>query len=297
MLLRNNSFEHALADPQVDVVVLATPNDLHAPQAIAAMQAGKHVVTDKPMCLNVAEADAMIAASRQAGRLLSVFHNRRWDGDFLTMGTILEQGLLGDLFLVETAWLQTRPPRGWSSERHRGGGKLLDLGVHLIDQAMALLKAPVTQVYARWHHWVWPTDVEDHTYCIVSFASGVDVYVTTSSAAHIQTRRWQLMGTKGVLIKEGFDPQEPALVAGGITTAAEEPKQYARIYDRTTSPSAETIIPTLPGRWLTFYDNIADALQHGAALAVTPESSRDVMAVIEAARQSAQSGQAVRFGI
>ncbi len=286
-------FEHALADPQVDVVVLATPNDLHAPQAIAALQAGKHVVTDKPMCLNVAEADAMIAASRQYGRLLSVFHNRRWDGDFLTIGMIVEQGLLGDLFLVETAWLQARPPRGWSSERRRGGGKFLDLGVHLIDQAMALLEVPVTRVYARFHSGVWPTDVEDHAHCIVSFASGVDVHVTTSSAAHTQARRWRLLGAKGALVKEGFDPQERALVAGDIATALEDPRQYARVYSEVTGQSAETVVPTLPGRWRAFYDNIADALQNDAALAVTPESSRAVMAVIEAARQSAQTGQAI----
>jgi len=288
-------FGQVLADPQVDVVVLATPNDLHAPQAIAAMRAGKHVVTDKPMCLNLAEADAMLATSRQYGCLLSVFHNRRWDGDFLTLGTIVAQGLLGELFLVETAWLQARPPRGWSSERRRGGGKFLDLGVHLIDQAMALLRAPVTQVYARFHSGVWPTDVEDHAHCIVSFASGVDVHVTTSSAAHAQTRRWRLLGTKGALVKEGFDPQEQALLAGDIETASEDPRQYARLYREVAGQSAETVVPTLPGRWPAFYDNIADALQNDAALAVTPESSRAVMAVIEAAQQSAQTGQAIRF--
>ncbi len=288
-------FDHALADHQVDLVLLATPNDLHAPQAIAAMQAGKHVVTDKPMCLNVAEADAMLAASRQTGRLLSVFHNRRWDGDFLTLRMVLEQGLIGDLILVETAWLQTRPPRGWSGQRRHGGGKLLDLGVHLIDQAMVLLGAPVTQVYARLHSGVWPTDVEDHAHCIVSFASGVDVHVTTSSAAHTETRHWQLLGTQGGLVKAGFDPQEQALVAGDISAASEDPRRYARVYNRAAGQAAEMVIPTLPGRWLAFYDNIADALQHGTALAVPPESSRDVIAVIEAARQSAQSGRAIRF--
>jgi scyllo-inositol 2-dehydrogenase (NADP+) len=295
--------EGALADPQVDVIVLATPNDLHAPQAIAALQAGKHVVTDKPMCLNVAEADAMIAASRQSGRLLSVFQNRRWDGDFLTIGAILEQDLIGDPFLIETAWLQARPPRGWSSERGRGGGKFLDLGAHLIDQAVALIASPVTRVYARFYSGIWPNDVEDHAHCIVSFASGVDVHVTTSSAAHMQTRRWRLLGRKGTLVKEGFDPQEQALVAGDIGTASEDSKHYARVYSKVTGQStetmaatvAETVVPTLPGRWQAFYDNLADVLQNDAALAVSPESSRVVMTVIEAAQQSAQTGQAISF--
>jgi scyllo-inositol 2-dehydrogenase (NADP+) len=291
--------EGALADPQVDVIVLATPNDLHASQAIAALQAGKHVVTDKPMCLNVAEADAMIAASRQSGRLLSVFQNRRWDGDFLTIGAILEQDLIGEPFLIETAWLQARPPRGWSSERDRGGGKFLDLGAHLIDQAVALIASPVTRVYARFHSGIWPNDVEDHAHCIVSFASGVDVHVTTSSVAPMQARRWHLLGRKGALVKEGFDPQEQALVAGDIGTASEDPKYYARVYSavtgRPTETVAETVVPTLPGRWQAFYDNLAEVLQNDAVLAVSPESSRVVMAVIEAAQQSAQTGQAISF--
>jgi scyllo-inositol 2-dehydrogenase (NADP+) len=285
----------ALADPQVDVIVLATPNDLHAPQAITALQAGKHVVTDKPMCLNLAEADAMIAASRQSGRLLSVFQNRRWDGDFLTIRRVVEQGLLGDLFLVETAWLQAKPPRGWSSERRRGGGKFLDLGAHLIDQAVALIASPVTRVYARFHSGVWPTDVEDHAHCIVSFASGVDVHVTTSSAAHMQARRWRLLGTQGALVKDGFDPQEQALIAGDIATASEDLNHYARLYHEVQGRPTETVVPTLPGRWRTFYDNLADVLQNDDVLAVSPESSRVVMAVIKAAQQSAQTGQALRF--
>jgi scyllo-inositol 2-dehydrogenase (NADP+) len=288
-------YEQALADPQVDLVVLATPNDLHAPQAIAAMQAGKHVVTDKPMCLNVAEADAMIATSQQSGRLLSVFQNRRWDGDFLTIRRVVEQGLLGELFLMETAWLQARPPRGWSSERRRGGGKFLDLGVHLIDQVLELVAAPVTQVYARFHSGIWPIDVEDHAYCIISFTSGIDAHVTTSSAAHTQSRRWRLLGTRGALVKEGFDPQEQALLTGNVATASEDPRQYARLYGEVAGGSTETVVSTHPGRWLAFYDNIAEALQNAATVAVTPESSRAVMAVIEAAQQSAQTGQAIRL--
>lgn len=288
-------FEEALADPQVNVIVLATPNDLHAPQAIAAMRAGKHVVTDKPMCLDVAEADAMIDTSRQYNRLLSVFQNRRWDGDFLTIHAILEQGVLGELFLVETSWLQAKPPRGWSSQRQHGGGKLLDLGVHLIDQAIQLVAAPITQVYARLHSKVWPTDVEDHAHCILSFASGVDVHVTVSSAAHTQARRWHLLGSQGALVKEGFDPQEPALVAGDINLAVEDPSQYAWLYGESLGDGPGTVVPTLPGRWQAYYANIANVLQHKTELAVTPESSRTVIAVIEAAQRSAETGKTIIF--
>ena len=110
------TFEEILADEAVDLVVLATPNDLHAPQAIRAMEAGKHVVTDKPMCLSLREADAMIAASRENDRLLSVFQNRRWDGDFLTVKQVLDEGLLGAPFLIEMFWGQYGVPRGWRGD-------------------------------------------------------------------------------------------------------------------------------------------------------------------------------------
>ena len=138
-------FDEVLADPAVDLVVLATPNDLHAPHAIQALAAGKHVVTDKPMCLSIAEADQMIAASQAHDRLLSVFQNRRWDGDFLAVKNALAQGLLGDPFLLEMFWGQYGPPRGWRSIARHGGGKFFDLGAHLVDQALQLIDAPLTQ--------------------------------------------------------------------------------------------------------------------------------------------------------
>ena len=136
-------FDEVLADPAVDLVVLATPNDLHAPHAIQALAAGKHVVTDKPMCLSMAEADQMIAASQAHDRLLSVFQNRRWDGDFLAVKDALAQGLLGEPFLLEMFWGQYGPPRGWRSIARHGGGKFFDLGAHLVDQALQLIDAPL----------------------------------------------------------------------------------------------------------------------------------------------------------
>ena len=288
-------FEEALEDPQVDLVVLATPNDLHAPQTIQAMVAGKHVITDKPLCLDLAEADAMLAASRQCDRLLSVFQNRRWDGDFLTLRQILEDGLLGDLLLIEMAWGQYGRPRTWRSEKQRGGGKFVDLGAHLIDQALQPVPAPVEQVYARFHAGVWDNDVEDHAHCIISFANGVDVHLDTSSTARQAKPRWYVLGRRGTLVKEGLDPQEKAMVAGDIDAAREAAAHYPRLSLTAAGQPAEMVVETLPGRWRCFYENIAEALQDREALAVRPESARAVMAVIDAARLSAASGQAVRL--
>lgn len=287
-------FEEALADPAVDLVVLATPNDLHAPQAIRALEAGKHVVTDKPMCLGIAQADAMIAASRRSGKLLSVFQNRRWDGDFLTVRRVLEEGLLGRVFSIEMCWAQYGAPRTWRGQKQHGGGKFIDLGAHLIDQALQLVPAPVTRVYARFSSGFWPTDVEDHALCTLSFANGVEAQLTTSSLARRPKPRWYVLGTQGALVKEGVDPQERAMVGGDIDAAREEPAHHPRLWVELAGRPAEVVLEPVPGRWRSFYENIAEALQTPEKLAVKPESVRRVMAVIEAAGLSAASGEAIR---
>ena len=291
-----SSFQQALDDPQVDLVVLATPNDLHASQAIQAMEAGKHVVTDKPMCLDLAEADAMIAASRRTGRLLSVFQNRRWDGDYLTVRRVLEEGLIGDPFLFELAWNQYGQPRTWRSRKQSGGGKFMDLGAHLIDQALQLVPAPAVQVYARFHPGIWDNDVEDHAHCIISFANGVDAHISTSSLARRSKPRWYVLGTEGALVKDGADPQEAAMVAGDIDAAREAPEQRAQLFLAAAGQPAEMVVETIPGRWRSFYENVALGLRDRTALAVTPESVRQVMAIIGAAQRSGATGKAVGLG-
>ncbi|MBT4497513.1 MAG: Gfo/Idh/MocA family oxidoreductase [Gemmatimonadetes bacterium] len=289
------TFAEALADNRVDLIVLATPNDLHAQYAVRAMEAGKHVVTDKPMCLTLEEADRMIAASRKHDRLLSVFQNRRWDGDFLTVRQILDQDLLGDLFQLELFWGQYGPPGGWRGQSAHGGGKFFDLGAHLIDQALQLVLSPVERVYARFHQDLLDSDIEDNAHCIISFANGVEAHIGTSSLARHSKPRWYAMGTQGTLVKEGIDPQERAMIAGDIDSAQEDPAHYPRLHLAAAGQPAEMTLQTIPGRWRSFYENIAARLRGDAELAVTPESVRAVMTVIRAAQQSAASGQAVEL--
>ena len=286
-------FEEAIADPAVDLVVLATPNDLHAPQAIAAMRAGKHVVTDKPMCLDVAEADGMLAASRQSGKLLSVFQNRRWDGDYLTVRKVIEEGKIGAPFLLELAWNQYGKPRGWRSQAEHGGGKLFDLGAHMIDQVLQLVPAAVERVYCRTFGGFWGNDVEDHAHCTISFANGVDAHIDTSSLAAKPKPRWYVLGTEGAFYKEGVDPQEQAMIAGDIDGAKEAEANFPRLWSRADGSMAETVFAPVAGRWRSYYENIAAALADRKQLAVKPESVRAVMAVLAAAQASAASGQAV----
>ncbi len=293
-------FEEVLADDEVELVVLATPNDLHAPQAIAALEAGKHVVTDKPMSLDGAEADAMIAAANRAGRLLSVFQNRRWDGDYLTVRKLLAEGALGDIVYAQLAWGQFGAPRSWRGQAASGGGKFVDLGAHMIDQALQLAPGPLQRVYARFSDAGLGSDVEDHAHCVLSFGGGADgggaeIHVVTSSIARIPMPRWYVLGTAGALVKEGLDPQEAAMVAGDIDAAREEDRgHWPRLCRRDGQPE-ETVIEPLAGRWRSYYENVAAAIRGREELAVTAESVRAVMGAIDAARESARSGRAVEI--
>lgn len=288
------TFEEIIADETVDLVVLATPNDLHARQAIRAMEAGKHVVTDKPMCLSLREADAMIAASKAHDRLLSIFQNRRWDGDFLTVKKVINDGLLGTPFLIEMFWGQYGVPRGWRGDAAHGGGKFFDLGAHLVDQALQLVDAPVERVYAEFHAPAgWTRDIEAHAMASIRFANGVEVRVENSSLAKKPKPRWYVLGTEGALVKEGVDPQESAMIAGDIDGAREAPEHYARLFHDVDGEAAETVVEPVPGRWRSYYENIANALEDRAILSVTAESARVALAVIEAARKSAATGKAV----
>ncbi|HEX5417429.1 MAG TPA: Gfo/Idh/MocA family oxidoreductase [Chloroflexota bacterium] len=278
----------------VELVVLATPHDTHAALAVQAMEAGKHVVVDKVMCLNLAEADAMIAASERNGVLLSVFHNRRWDWDFLTVKKVLAEGLLGEPYLFETSVMRNRAPRGWRGERAAGGGLLYDWGAHLIDHALQLVPSAVTSVTCDIQYRGWGAEIGSYGRLLLRFANGVLYGIELGNLARYDRPRWLILGDRGSLVKHGLDPQELAMLRGDITAASEDPANRARV--RTTIGGLETelVIESERSDWTNYYRNIADALQGRADLAVHPAQVRRAIAVFDAAMLSAQSGETVR---
>jgi len=287
------NLDAVLADPAVDLVVLATPNHVHAEYAVRALRAGKHVVTDKPMCLTLAECDRMIAAADESGKLLSVFQNRRWDGDFLTVQQLMAEGRLGTVRWMEMAWQRWGAPGRWRGQADKGGGRFYDLGAHLLDQLLLLIPQPVEAVYCRLHHDFPEHDVESHALITVHFADGATGVCDLSSMAAIAKPRFHLFGDRGAFIKYGVDPQEEAMTAGDIDAAREEPATYGRLHDGVR----ETIVPTRPGRWRSYYENIRDALTGQAELAVKPTEVRRVMALFDAAQRSAQTHAVVETPI
>ncbi len=285
-------FDEVLADPDVDLVVLATPNEHHAPLAIRALQAGKNVVTDKPMCLNLAQCDAIIEAAQASNRLLTTFQNRRLDGDFLTARKLIEDGILGDVRWIEMAWQNFGSPGRWRGESpDLGGGRLFDLGAHLLDQMLQLFPSTVGGVYCRMDFGFEGRAVESECLVTLHFQDGRTSVCDFSSRCAIKKPRFTLHGERATWQKFGLDPQERAMIDGDIDAAREDPQLFGTLSDG----QSETRIETLPGRWRSFYENIRDALRGDAQLLVTPAQTRRVMAVLDAARESARTGQVVKL--
>jgi len=287
------SFEQVIEDPDVDLVVLATPHDTHAELAIRAMGAGKHVVTDKPMCTSLEECDRMIAASERNGVLLTVFQNRRWDGDFLTLRELLARGAIGRLRWLEMAWQTVGPPRGWRGQAEHGGGRLFDLGTHMLDQVLLLIPHAVRSVYCRMHHDFPEHDVDSHAMVVVAFDGGATAVVDAGGMHAIPKPRIHAFGSEGAFRKYGLDPQEAAMRAGDIDSAVEAEENYGLLKTK----DEERTVPTRPGRWRSFYENVAEALAGRAEPAVSLPSVRRTMAVLDAAFRSAESGEVLHTDI
>lgn len=263
-------------DADVDLVVIVTPHDTHCALAVAAAKAGKHVVTDKVMCMSVREADRMIAAASEAGVMLSVFQNRRWDGDFMTVRRIIEEGALGPIFEVESAIGGFGVPGGWRREKKHGGGQIMDWGAHLVDQANILGGFRPVTVFADLRTLVHSVDVDTHAKVTIRYDSGLVADVEVSCVSWLERPRWRIRGEAGALEKAtiGGDPVRLRAQVGSFTATME--------------------IPPMPTTWESYYENVAAHLLNGAELAVKPEESRVCMQVMDAAFASAAKGSSVK---
>jgi scyllo-inositol 2-dehydrogenase (NADP+) len=281
----------AAVTPVVDLVVISSPNRTHFPLAEAALKAGKHVVIDKPFTVSVAEADALIALARERGRMLTAFHNRRWDGDFLTVRKILPR--LGEVKLFEAHWdrfrREIRP--GWKDAADGGAGTLNDLGPHLIDQALLLFGMPeaVSADVAAQRE---GATVDDY-FSLTLHDGGMRAVLGASTLVMDPRPRFALHGTGGSFVKYGLDPQEAALKAGADPRSVgnELPEHYGRL----TSESGSERVPTEQGRYLAFYQGVVAAIRDGWPPPVDPVDARDGLRIIELARRASEEGR--RFSL
>jgi predicted dehydrogenase len=282
----------AVVDPDVDLVVIATPNDTHFPLAQAALRAGKHVVVDKPMTPSLPEACELVATAKAHGRQLSVFHNRRWDSDFLSVRQAMREGLIGEARHFESRIERFRPHvrDRWRERPGPATGLWWDLGPHLVDQALSLFGWPDT-VQANLAQQRSGATTEDWAHVVLGFGATRAVLHAGMLAA-IPGPRFVVHGTQGSLIKAQPDRQEQQLVAGLRPGDTEwgmdpDPLQWRRDDGPTQTRAA------VPGDQSRFYAELAEAIGgHGPNPVPTDEAIR-VMAVMEAAMHSASQGRTV----
>jgi scyllo-inositol 2-dehydrogenase (NADP+) len=281
-----------LANPAIDLVVVATPNDTHGPLARAALAAGKHVVIDKPFAVTHDEGAALIEAAERAGRMLTVFHNRRWDGDFLTVRRLLAERTLGKLMLYEARWDRFRLEQrsNWKDEPGRGTGLLADLGSHLIDQALLLFGLP-DALSADLGAQREGGRVEDYFELTLHYGE-MRAILSASTLVAAPRPRFAAHGTGGSFVKHGLDPQEAAMDGGARPNdsgfGADDPAHYGTL----TIPSGGARrIATARGDYRQFYEGVADAICRDAPPPVAPADAVTGLRLIALARQSAAQGE------
>lgn len=284
----------AVRHRDVDLVVIATPNDSHAPLAEAALRAGKHVVVDKPFTIALAEARALAATSAETGRVLSVFQNRRWDSDFLGIGRELAAGRIGEVveFRSEISRYRPRIRDRWRERAGPGAGIWYDLGPHLIDQALVLFGPPET-VLADLQVQRGGGSTVDWFQSVLGYGRTRVILASSMMAAGSATR-FLVRGTEGSLTKRRGDPQEDQLVSGqkpGSAGWGRDPDPLILVAGEGGAPIE---IATPPGNYLGYYLAIRHALRGEGASPVTPAQAATVMAIIEAGMQSADEGRVVR---
>jgi scyllo-inositol 2-dehydrogenase (NADP+) len=284
------SYPHATVVPsidelwsQIDVVVIATSNSSHVPLALAAIERGVPVVMDKPLAVNAADAQGVVDAASAAGVGLTVFQNRRWDGDFMTLQRLLPE--LGAVTRFESRFDRFRPDvkeGAWreAADAAEGGGLLLDLGAHLVDQAR-LLFGPPLRVYAELEVRRPGAQVEDDVFIALEHPGGERSHLWMSAVAPLYGPRFRVSGTRAGFATDGLDPQE-AQLADGLRPGDEH---YGLAPDATVQR----------GAYERFYEGVVAWLRDGAPAPVDPRDSVAVLHLLDAARRSAASHSVIEL--
>ena len=280
---------------ELDLLILGTPPATHYPLAKAALEAGLDVVVDKPFVVTSSEGEELIGLATRLGRVLTVFHNRRWDGDFLTLRTILAGGALGDVARFESRFERWSPQvsKAWKAEAtaEQGGGVLFDLGTHLVDQALQLF-GPATVIHAELQIRRPGENVDDDAFLVLRHESGVISHLWMNMLCAQQGPRFRLLGGEGGFTKHGVDPQEPYIVAGGGPLDEEyglEAPDWAGTLGRDGHLDR---LPTERGAYPEFYRILGEKINDGGASSVlpapvNPQDAVEVLKLMEKARELA----------
>lgn len=297
-----SSYSELLADPEVAVVLVATPNDVHKPLVRQALLSGKNVICEKPVCLSVADFDELVALANEQQLHLFVHQNRRWDEDYLILQDLLAADTIGPLFRVESRVQGDHGvPSGWRQEQAKGGGMVLDWGVHLLDQLVDLLGCSVKSVYASLSY-ALGYEVDDGCTAILEFENGQIVEMNVDTTNFIKQSRWYLKGTRGTIQLNDWD------MTGSIVrqVADWETEELTAIkagqgLTRTLAPLSEGVVEKQPFPQKSqrtvpsFYQNVSDVIQQAAPMRISYAEVRQVLRIMDAIFLSAKQNQVIQL--
>lgn len=293
-------YRELLDNNKIELIIIATPNTQHYPMAVECLSAGKHVVIEKPFTPTSAEADKLISLSEKLGKKIFVYHNRRWDGDFLTIKKLISQGVFGQISYYKAHFDRYNPELkagAWRNEDIPGGGILYDLGSHLIDQALVLFGLP-DAVKAEIRKEREGSRVDDAFHLQLAYADKT-VVLRAGMLVKDPGPRYMIRGSHGKYSKPGIDPQEARLKAGEMPSShdfgKEDPGYWGTLEQGQAPPFDMTRIPTENGNYMAFYDGVYACLRKNKPMPVLPFQARDVIFIIEKSFESKEKNQFIKI--
>ncbi len=284
------TFDELIQDEEIELIIVNTPDDLHYEQAKSALEAGKHVVVEKPFVQSVKQGEELIALAKAKNLTLTVFQNRRWDNGFLTVQKILKENMLGRLVEFEARYNRYRTfiQDSWKEEHQRGTSILHNLGAHLIDSALVLFGMPIG-VDARLLALRDDSRVDDF-FDLRLIYTGLSVTLKAGYLVREETPSYMLHGVKGSFIKYGLDPQEEALKKGqlpvGDSWGTDPEEAWGWLNSEVSNVHFKGQVETIPGNYGLFYSNLYEVIRHNAKALVQPSEALNVIRIIEAAIKS-----------
>ncbi|KAJ2730308.1 hypothetical protein IW152_005343 [Coemansia sp. BCRC 34962] len=299
------SLDDLLAIKEIELVVITTPNDTHFSYSRQVLLAGKNCVTEKPFSLTEAEARELAQTAQASGKVLSVFQNRRWDGDFLTLKALLRENVLGHVVEIESRfdrYRASRKPNAWREDStFPGSGVLFDLGAHLFDQIIDLMGVP-EYVMGTVRNERQIAGTPDDSFMVVLDYPTRNFKAVCRAGMLVRDRppRFTMLGTRGTFTKLGLDVQEDQLKSGivpGDEVYGREPSANFGVLDAEIYPGVafRGTVATADGKYPDFYKNVAAAIRGSADLVVTPEQAADVIRIVELAKRSSDERRSLAF--
>lgn len=297
-LVAYESLDALLCDPEIDIVLVSTPNDKHKPIAVKALEGGKNVVSEKPVTLSLDDLNEMIAAAEKSGKLFTVHQNRRWDEDFLTVKKIIESGELGEIFRIESRVHGSRGiPGDWRQEPEHGGGMIYDWGIHIVDQILMMYEQKPVSVYCTVTN-VTNQLVDDGFTAEFKYENGMTVLTEVGTSNFAELPRWYVLGQNGTAVVRDWSLNGEIVRCKDYSEKDAVPVKTAAGLTKTMAPRGEGSIikrplPAVKSDIRDYYKNICAAIEGKEDVIVTHSQQRYLMRVVEAMFDSAENNRVV----